>query len=156
MPVYLRVSCGFPSRRVVLAFPLTELSLRLTTWQSLLDHWNILCSRNLLQGCGNAVLVSPLASPAVPCPAISSSIVKIQLWITNKTSMAGRKERDLLHFSMVRPRMDSILLVIGFCSVLCSFYVLPRLILCNFPLCIKRAVDFLRLSTNIYIKTLDT
>lgn len=64
-----------------------------------------------------------------------------------KTSVARRKERDLLHFSMVRTKMDSTLLVMGFCSVLCSFNILPRLILCNFSLCRKRPVGFLSFSS---------
>lgn len=53
--------------------------------------------------------------------------------------------------------MDSTLLVIAFFSVLCSFNVLPRLILCNFSLVRPvRPVSFLQLSANIYIKTVDT
>lgn len=53
--------------------------------------------------------------------------------------------------------MDSTLLVIAFFSVLCSFNVLPRLILCNFSLVRPvRPVSLLQLSANIYIKTVDT
>lgn len=60
------------------------------------------------------------SSCSMPSYILSYIFVKHLLLIIIKTSMAERKERDLLHFSMARTKMDSILLVIEFCS----FYIL--------------------------------
>jgi len=43
-----------------------------------------------------------------------------------------RRDRFASDFSMVRTKMDSAVLVTGFCFGLCSFTVFPRLVLCNF------------------------
>ena len=81
-----------------------------------------------------------------------------ELPVDRDQNMYGWKTRDRFasDFSIVRTKMDSVVLVIGFCSVLWFFTVFPRLVLCNFSLCRKRTVGFLQVSANIYIKPLDT
>lgn len=155
MPIYLQARDGFPSRRAVLAFLSQSSHSGQQAWQLQLDRCSISPTGI---SCRDVVMQSwcLLGFSGSSVPSCSFEHGK-ELAVDHDQNIYGWKTRNRFasDFSMIRTKMDSVVLVIGFCFVLCSFTVFPRLVLCHFSLCTKRAVGFLQLSANIYIKPLD-